>query len=262
MKHDIEKLLKKAYTPDEKIIPSEALNQRTLQRCCEMTKRKPDSHFAKTIRLALACCALCILAGTSIHAVALIRTLIQKPSVKMDNGEKIELSSDVVCKKLPDGILLSEKNTEMTMDTVEKELGFSLLDCADDPAAAVYYSTYQNENKSLARVDIWCPARASVNDQKVSLLISILNEGADKGYILPFEEGLDAMGGKVLETQEYIETLNTTVTIYSAGTIPGTDTGNAPKTMKAVFIYDSVFYQLSGENITTEEILSLVKNMH
>lgn len=260
MRYDVDELLHKAYKNETKEKPSDALNRElieSMKECCGMDKRKTKGlkMFGK---FATVCCAVIAITGISVYGFSEIKARVWKSSVKFENGDEVEIASNVSCKKIPNEALISEKCVELTLQEVEEMLGFHLLDNDSEQNKTVAYSTYENEDGSLGMVQIWRGNwRSGENGGVINMNITILNEGADKGYVISFEEGIDAMGGKELIGEFFSERLSTSIILYSAGTIDGEG-----GVLTATFEYDSVLYEVSGDGVTEEEILEIIESLH
>ena len=126
-----------------------------------------------------------------------------------DNGNKTDIiiSDEAFFKELPDGLPVpgdGEPMIPMTKNEVESLLGFNILGSELSPENTVYnYDAYVNKaNDNVALVSLWCPGFIEESETRsISYSVSILSIDAEEGYILPFIEGKDAMGGKI-----YVET--------------------------------------------------------
>ena len=70
---------------------------------------------------------------------------------------------------------------------------------------------------------------------------------------LAFEEGLDAMGHKILIDKIYIDELDTEALCYTAG--------DDPDWITVTFVYDNVMYSFTGHGYQLKEIISVIKEL-
>ena len=144
----------------------------------------------------------------------------------------------------------------MTKSEVEELLGFDILGSELSPESTVFnYDAYVNKaNDNVATVSLWCPNFIKADETKhINYSADILSVEAEEGYILPFIEGKDAMGGKLhIETYK-IEALNTNAVIYSAG--------DAENMLKATIVYNDVYYTISAYEYTLDEFKSILNTL-
>ena len=177
-----------------------------------------------------------------------------------DKGNEVQVtvSDEAFFKELPDGLPVpgdGEPMISMTKSEVEELLGFQILYSDLSTENKFYYDANLNsKNDYVATVDLWCPNFIKENETKyISYSIDILSTDAEEGYILPFIEGKDAMGGKLhIETYK-IEALNTNAVIYSA-----VDDENM---LKATIVYDDVYYTISAYEYTIGEFKTILNTL-
>lgn len=178
-----------------------------------------------------------------------------------DKGNKVDVtvSDEAFFKELPDGLPIpgdGKPMIAMTRDEVEGLLGFKILDSELSPDSTVFnYDAYANKNDgAVAVIGLWVPNFIKENETKnINMSVSILSTKAEEGYILPFIEGKDAMGGKLhIETYK-IEALNTNAVIYSAV--------DAENLLKATIVYDDVYYTISAYEYTLDEFKSILNTL-
>lgn len=178
-------------------------------------------------------------------------------SIEFKNNEKVTITENNNFKNIPNDApkTTPEKGgIQMNHDQLEKTLGFHILNYDNAYTNTLYYRTELNKDESIGRVDIWWANLTKESDDKyISTLISMLNNGADNGYILAFEEGLDATAEKELKDKVRIDSLNTDIIIY------GNDWDSQRLTI--TFVYDDVMYQFIGYNYTKEEMLDIIRNL-
>ena len=79
----------------------------------------------------------------------------------------------------------------------------------------------------------------------------MLNKYADDGYVLAFQEGIDATGEKNIENSYKSGNLNTNIIVY---------TNNwSDEKLTATFVYDDILYQFIGHNISKDEMTSIIE---
>ena len=178
-----------------------------------------------------------------------------------DKGNKVDVtvSDEAFFKELPDGLPVpgdGEPMIAMTKKEVEELLGFDILGSDLSPESTVFnYNAHANhKDNAVAVVGLWVPNFIKESETKnINMSVSILSTKAEKGYILPFIEGKDAMGGKVHIDTYKIEALNTNAVIYS--------TGDVSELLKATFVYDDISYTISSYNYTLEELKAILNTL-
>ena len=267
MSYDMEQLLNKAYEQDklaDKVKPSYTLNQETISKMREsnkVNKTKTRIKLSKMARFAVICCAIVVVASVTTVTYSAIKNYYSS-TIRMDDGQKVELSAEVHYKSIPDGILKVSSNEEMQWNDVEAMLGFSLLGNGNVDDGSVVYSTCLNDDETVAVVDLYIPNYKRYDEAAytkdgyayyksyISLMIDILDADAEEGYVLPFAEGKDAMGGKELVAQYHSEALDTEVIIYKTSS-----------SIAASLIYDDVYYTLYGYGVTEEQMREAVEEL-
>ena len=178
-----------------------------------------------------------------------------------DKGNKVDVtvSDEAFFKELPDNLPVpgdGEPMISMTKSEVEELLGFDILGSDLTTDNIIYnYDAYVNKaNDNVATVSLWCPNFIKANETKhINYSADILSVEAEEGYIIPFIEGKDAMGGKLhIETYK-IEALNTNAVIYSAG--------DAENMLKATIVYDDVYYTISAYEYTLDEFKTILNTL-
>ena len=178
-----------------------------------------------------------------------------------DNGNKTDIiiSDEAFFKELPDGLPVpgdGEPMIPMTKNEVESLLGFNILGSELSPENTVYnYDAYVNKaNDNVALVSLWCPGFIEESETRsISYSVSILSIDAEEGYILPFIEGKDAMGGKIYVETYKIEALDIDAVIYSADDVNSM--------FKTVFVCDDVYYTISSYEYTLDELKSILNTL-
>ena len=178
-----------------------------------------------------------------------------------DKGNKVDVtvSDEAFFKELPEDLPVpgdGEPMIAMTRDEVESLLGFNILDSELSPENTVFnYDAFANKkDKAVAVIGLWVPNFIYESESKhINMSVSILSTKAEEGYILPFIEGKDAMGGKVhIETYK-IEALDVDTVIYTAS--------SEESLLKATFIYDDISYTISSYNYTLDELKDILNTL-
>ncbi len=226
---------------------------------CNMTKRKIIKRPLS--RLAVAAILLgCLVFSGVAYAGA---TLTDWESVisffdKDGNETKVTVSDEAFFKELPDGLPVpgdGEPMIPMTKDEVESLLGFEILGSELSPESTIFnYDANVNFNSnSVATVSLWCPGFIKESKNKsINMSVDILSTDAEEGYILPFIEGKDAMGGKVYGETYTLESLDADAVIY---------TYDWDNRTNATFVYDNVYYTVSAYEYTLDEFKAIVNTL-
>lgn len=263
MRYDMDEILRKVYKDEKKVEPGHALNRETILKMqgeSKMSIKTMNYKVKRVVKLAVVCCCICAVAGMSTVVYSEMVNYWNASMELKDGAERIQFAEDVAFKKIPENAL-KDMGEELSWDMAEKSLGFSLLGNGNVDDGTVSHKEYLNDDGSLAVVSLWVSNFKVFGDklpdedfyqQYITLDIEILNEGADAGYILPFQEGKDAAGEKELITQYFSEELNTEVIIYSS----------AISDISAVFVYDSVYYTLHGWGIDREQMIEAIDSMY
>ena len=180
-------------------------------------------------------------------------------NINVENNKSIKLSDNINFKDISNNALKIEKDNPelMNFNEVENNLGFKILKLKDNNTNEIYYSTELNDNTYIGRVDLWIPYYVKESaDKYISVNVSMLNKGADEKYILAFEEGLDASGGKNNFEEYYSSTLNTKIILYSYSI---NDINN--QYLRATFIYDDVLYIFTSKNIVNNDLINYIDSL-
>lgn len=226
----------------------------------DMSKRK----FIKRplSRIAVAAIVIgCLVFGGVAYAGTTLTDWKSVISFFDNKGNKVQVtvSDQAFFKELPDDLPVpsdGEPMIPMTRDEVESLLGFKILNSELSPESTVFnYDAYANKkDKAVAVVDLWIPNFINESENKrINMSISILGTKAEEGYILPFVEGKDAMGGKVhIETYK-IEALDIDTVIYT--------TDSEEVLLKSTFVYDDISYTISSYNYTLDELKTILNTL-
>ena len=215
------------------------------------TKTQKKAHIFKFSIVAAV--ILCLVSGTVVFAGN--HYFNWNSSITFHDGTTVDVSDNIPFKKIPETIPIIDQNKDdkrlqFSHAEIEEMLGFNILSSKNADTDILVYDTYLNKNGSVARVSLYWNDFIRESDSKyIFASISMLNENAEEGYIIPFKEGLDAAGGKEYSNTYYLENLDTSVVIYYS------DFDNRPN---ATFIYDNVYYQFTGYDYTEEEFVKIL----
>ena len=180
-------------------------------------------------------------------------------SIMFDDGSTEQIAENAVFKVIPDTAPKTQEGSNMlpmTIAEVESFLNFDILNYPDSENPTVNYDTHLNKDGSIARVSLWWPrivTDGTEGGKSINQSVYMLNFGAEEGYVLAFEEGLDAMGHKVLLDKIYLNELDTEALCYTAG--------DDPDSITVTFVYDNVMYSFSGQGYSLDEIVSVIKEL-
>lgn len=180
-------------------------------------------------------------------------------NINVENNKSIKLSDNINFKNISKNALIftGDSPYQMNYNEVEKNLGFKILKLKENNTDEIYYSTELNDNNQIGRVDLWIPYFVKESDNKyISASISMLNKGADEKYILAFEEGMDASGGKNNFEEYYSNNLDTKIIIYSYST-----SNSNNRYLKATFVYDDVLYIFTGTNMNKDDLINYINGL-
>lgn len=175
------------------------------------------------------------------------------------NETQVTVSDRAFFKELPDGLPVpgdGEPMTSMTKDEVENLLGFKILDSELTGESTVFnYDAYINYNSSsVAVVKLWVPRFITEDETKsINMSVSILSTNAEEGYIYPFIEGNDAMGGKAYQETYTIDALDIDAVMYTHS--------DNPSRLNATFVYDDIYYHFIAENYTLDEFKAVLDTL-
>lgn len=247
------KRIKDAYI-DIKV--SKKLEKNILNKTVNKEIRK--NHQFKIAYVGLIAIGFCLLSITMVYAKD-IKNYFKKwsTSVQFDEGTRLEFSQNNNFKYIPIEAIKVGPNDEsikMSYQEIEEMLKFPILKLSKNNPEEIYYHTYLNDDNSIGRIDLWMPYFLKYSEDKyLHLSVDILNKYADEGYILAFQEGIDATGEKNIEKKYKSDNLNTNIIIY-------TNTWSK-KRITATFVYDDILYRFIGNNITKEEIISIIESL-
>lgn len=178
-------------------------------------------------------------------------------SIKLENSTEVKISENNNFKEITTDAIKVKEDSEgpkMTFKEVEEMLKFSILKLPENNTNDIYYRTSLNDDDSIGRVDLWIPYLYKENENKyISVSVNMLNKYADEGYVLAFQEGIDATGEKNIENSYKPENLNTNVVVY-------TNNGSEER-LTATFVYDDILYRFIGHNISKDEMTSIIEKL-
>ena len=180
-------------------------------------------------------------------------------NINVENNKSIKLSDNINFKNISKNALIftGDSPYQMNYNEVEKNLGFKILKLKENNTDEIYYSTKLNDNNQIGRVDLWIPYFVKESDNKyISSSISMLNKGADEKYILAFEEGLDASGGKNNFEEYHSENLSIKIIVYYYS-----NKNDNSSYLKATFVYDDIIYIFTGKNMNSNELVNYINKL-
>jgi hypothetical protein len=226
-----------------------------------MSKRKIIRRPLSRMAVAAIIISCIILIGGVAYAGTALTSWESIISFFDDKGNKVDVtvSDEAFFKELPEGLPVpgdGEPMIAMTRDEVESLLGFNILGSELSPENTVFnYDAHANHrDKAVAVIGLWVPNFIKESESKnINMSVSILSTKAEEGYILPFIEGKDAMGGKLhIETYK-IESLDVNTVIYT--------TGDGEGLLKATFVHDDISYTISSYNYTLDELKDILNTL-
>jgi len=223
-----------------------------------VNKQKQTHRRFKLSYICSIAVVVCLLSVTVVYAKE-IKEFFQNwsTSIKLENGEEVKISENNNFKEIPtDAIKVQENQTrpKMTFEEIEEMLKFSILKLPKNNTKEIYYRTDLNDDGTIGRIDLWIPYFYKENDNKyISVSVDMLNKYADEGYVLAFQEGVDATGGKNIENSYKSENLNTNIVVYTNDW--------SEERLTATFVYDDILYQFIGHNISKDEMTSIIETL-
>lgn len=180
-------------------------------------------------------------------------------NINVENNKSIKLSDNINFKNISKNALIftGDSPYQMNYNEVEKNLGFKILKLKENNTDEIYYSTELNDNNQIGRVNLWIPYFVKESDNKyISANVSMLNKGADEKYILAFEEGLDASGGKDNFEEYYSNKIDTKIIFYSYSM-----SNSNNRYLKVTFVYDDVLYIFTGINMSKDDLINYINGL-
>jgi len=178
-------------------------------------------------------------------------------SVQFEDDTKIPVSENSGFKMIPSDAIKTKKYGgmfEMTYPEVEKMLGFKILKLKLKESPTIGYSTWLNKDESIGVVDLWIAPFVGEGEEKyICLGVSMLNIGADDGYISAFQGDSDATGGKIEGDVYHLKNLDVDVVMY------GNDWDSSRLT--AVFVYKDIKYDFIGKNYSRDEMIRILEQL-
>ncbi|MGM9878019.1 MAG: hypothetical protein ACI33S_05145 [Bacilli bacterium] len=223
-----------------------------------VNKQKQAHRIFKLSYLCSIAVAICLLSVTIVYAKE-INEFFQSwsTSINLKNGTKVKISENNNFKEIPtDAIKVKDnsKSPKMTFKEVEEMLKFSILKLPENNTKDIYYRTSLNDDGSIGRVDLWIPYFYRESDNKyISVSVNILNKYADEGYVLAFQEGIDATGDKIIDNSYKSDNLNTNIVVYTNDW--------SKERLTVSFVYDDILYQFIGKNISKDEMAYIIETL-
>lgn len=202
--------------------------------------------------------AVCLLSVPVVYAKEIKEFFqIWSASINLEDGTEVKISENNYFKEIPTDVIKVKENSEspkMTFKEVEKMLKFSILKLPENNTNDIYYRTSLNDNGSIGRVDLWIPYFYKESENKyISVSANMLNKYADEGYVLAFQEGIDATGGKNIDNSYKSENLKTNVVVYTNDW--------SEERLTATFVYDNILYRFIGHKISKDEMISIIETL-
>ena len=225
-----------------------------------MTVNKQKQTYRR-VKLSYVCSiavVVCLLSITVVYAKE-IKEIFKSwgTSIKLEDGTEVKVSENNNFKEIPDDAIKVKENAEspkMTFEEIEEMLKFSILKLQEDNTKEIYYRTFLNENGTIGEVNLWIPYFYKETGNKyISVSVNMLSKYADEGYLLAFQEGIDATGNKDIENSYISGNLNTNVVIYTNDW--------SSERLTATFVYDDILYQFIGYNVSKDEMTSIIETL-
>lgn len=218
--------------------------------------------------LSAAACIVCIIALSNVITFAAtgkcwIRKTVEKINITFFDGEnkvEVEYASGLPIRHIP---AKAEVNLEesgyqrmFTLAEVEDLLDVSFLHCSESDTGEVMYYYLKNMESNtdkIAMVDIGFELVKGITPQdfNVYLRACFLSEEADRGYRLAVEENENPMAGVTYEVKYHSDNLDTDVIISLY----------PDSSLNAMFIYDNILYDLTGNNVSESEMKELIETL-
>lgn len=215
--------------------------------------RKFNLVYASWISLIVVLCSITIVYADEIREFFKWTTYLD-----LDDGTKVEIANNNTFKKInPDFLKLINNSSEtdsIQISQLDTILGFHILNSHASTLQKTYYDLGFNKDGTLGIINLWYPNFIGYNEEKrVSMYVRIINENADDGYVSAFEGGIDASGNKKILRNYKSEKLNTNIIIY-------TNDWDSTR-LSATFVYDNVFYHLSCNGLSIDELIEIVNDL-
>lgn len=174
-----------------------------------------------------------------------------KAVVKLEDGTELNITDNMGFKEINNtDLITSGKRIQTTYEKLEHMLGFSILKIQDRITDEIYYDVGLNDDKTIGRIDLWIPSPK----ENISVYASMLNKDSDLGYIIPFTEGIDAIGNKVIKDTLKSSKLNIDIVLYGVK--------DDKKRLVATFVYDDIYYEFIGEGISQNKMLNIIEDLY
>ena len=244
------KVIKDAFA---KIKVPECLDEKILN----LTVNRKRKHFRQAYVYPIIA-VVCLLSLTIVNAKEIGKIIdCWNTSIRLEDGREYKISENNNFKDIPStAIKINEHDDslKLTYQELEEMLDFSILKLPENNTDEIYYRTELNENGTIGRVDLWFPYFVKKSDNKfISASVSMLNKYADESYINAFQEGLDASGEKQIEESYKSKNLDTKVILFINKW--------SNERLTATFVHDDILYRFIGENITQDEMISIIETL-
>jgi hypothetical protein len=238
-------------------------------------KRVPRLLFRRLASAACVACMLCSLLTGIVFAEdikAFFATMLSS-----ENGT-IPIS-EIGTVSIKDTAIKTDNQSLIPMSMIEAEnmLGVDILNTKRATSYMVGYSTYQTGNR-IGRVDLWYADFIDYSDENrlideavansqnhdeyqklmrerkgISMSIAFLTPFADESLIDPFRTGIDATGGKNVDSSYALKNLGVDAVFY---TNDWSDTR-----LTAAFVYNNMLYTFIGNNISVDEMFDILQSL-
>lgn len=253
--------LKKEY---QKISLPKNLEESILMKTINKPKRSKNFKlvYASWTILIIALCSI-----TIVYADEIREFFKWKTTLSLDDGTKVEISNNNTFKKInPEFFEFVNISDEIDDETstqyatiniakLDKLLGFHILNSYESKLEEINCNINFNKDNTVGIVDLWYSNFIKYNEEKnISMHVRIVNENADEGYILAFEDGIDPTGGKKIVRNYKQKKLDANVIIY---TNDWDDTR-----LSATFVYDNAFYKFTCFNVSIDELIEIIDSLY
>lgn len=159
-----------------------------------------------------------------------------------------------------EGLLLNYKE-------VEESLGFKILKSKLQTSEEIYYTTFlNNDNKTIASVNLWMPDFIKNENYDLSLSANFLTTNADEGYKMTTID--DTTGAIKKYVGKDKTNFDSAVIFYTISQLKEGESFmdkhyEIDDLLCADFIYDGIKYRFtSNEKITQKELLKIINDLN
>lgn len=223
-----------------------------------INKEKQGNKRFKFAYLLFALLITCMISVSVVYAKE-IKEIINNwtSSITFKDGTQMKISDYITYVKIKDNAIKTKEfdsMISMNSEEVEKMLGIKLLKSNLATSDIIGYKTGLNEDDTIGRIDLWLADYIHYEEEKyISMSIAFLNKNADKGYILAFEEGLDATASKDLKNLYHINSINADAVIYKNEW--------SKERLTVTFLYNNMVYSIIGNNVSAEEMIQILNSL-